>query len=110
MANKIRFYTDEHVAKAVIKGLRERGADVLTVVEAGLLGASDEEHLRMAWAEGRVIFTHDDDFMRLAAAGLQHAGIVYAHQNIPIGELIYGLMLIYQVLDADEMQGSVEYL
>jgi hypothetical protein len=27
MGQKIKFYTDEHVAKAVVKGLRERGVD-----------------------------------------------------------------------------------
>ncbi|MEW6419266.1 MAG: DUF5615 family PIN-like protein [Nitrospirota bacterium] len=42
---KIKFYTDEHVAKAVIKGLRQRGVDVLTVSEAGMRGASDKEHI-----------------------------------------------------------------
>ena len=46
MAEKIRFYTDEHVAKAVVRGLRERGVDVLTVLQAEMLGASDEEHLK----------------------------------------------------------------
>lgn len=40
MAPKTKFYTDEHVAKAVVKGLRQRGVDVLTVLEAGMLGAS----------------------------------------------------------------------
>ena len=32
---KIKFYTDEHVSKAVVMGLRRRGVDVLTVPEAG---------------------------------------------------------------------------
>ncbi len=41
----IKFYTDEHVAKVVANGRRQRGVDVLTVAEAGLLGASDEEHI-----------------------------------------------------------------
>lgn len=43
-----------------------------------MLGASDEEHLAFALAEGRVIFTLDADFLRLAAAGHEHAGIAYA--------------------------------
>ncbi len=43
----IRFYTDEHVARAVVRSLRQRGVDVLTVPEADLLGASDEEHLML---------------------------------------------------------------
>lgn len=35
MRQPIKFYVDEHVATAVVKGLRQRGADVLTVLEAG---------------------------------------------------------------------------
>jgi len=110
MGQRIRFYTDEHVSKAVVKGLRERGVDVLTVLEAGLLGASDEEHLGRARAEGRVLFTQDDDFLRLHAAAADHAGIVYAPQPTSVGDIIFGLMLVYQTLDADDMLGQLEYL
>jgi hypothetical protein len=108
MGQSIKFYTDEHVAKAVTHGLRQRGADVLTVPEAGLLGASDEEHL--AQAEGRVLFTQDDDFLRLHATGVEHAGIAYAPQGTAIGAIIRSLMLLYQVLEAEDMNGHVEYL
>src|SRR5260370_24209825 len=103
MANPIKFYTDEHVGRAVIKGLRQRAADVLTVPEAGLLGATDEAHLARAHAEGRVLFTQDDDFLRLHATSVKHSGIVYAPQGTSIGDIIRGLMLIHQVLDAEKM-------
>ena len=53
MSQSIKFYTDEHVARAVVRGLRHRGVDVLTVP----LGASDEEQLAQARNEARVIFT-----------------------------------------------------
>ena len=78
MGPRIKFYVDEHVSRAVVRGLRQRGADVLRVPEAGLMEAPDEEHLARARAEGRVIFTQDEDFLRLHAAGTDHAGIVYA--------------------------------
>ena len=110
MSRKIRFYTDEHVSKAVVKGLRQRGVDVLTVSEADMLGASNWEHMARARMEGRAIFTQDIDFLRLHAADIDHSGIVYAPQQTPIVQIIYGLMLIYQVLDAEEMKGQVEYL
>lgn len=110
MGRKIKFYADEQVSKAVVQGLRQRGVDVLTAREANMLGASDEEHLKLARAEGRVIFTQDDDFLRLRAVSADHAGIVYAPQQRSIGRIIRGLMLIYQVLDAGDMQGQVEYL
>ena len=110
MENPVRFYTDEHVARAVVNGLRERGVDVITTPEAGLLGASDEKHLEYALTEGRVLFTQDEDFLKLHAAGFEHAGIAYTPQGATIGDTIRGLMLIHQVLDADEMNGHLEYL
>ena len=108
--SKVRYYTDENVSGAVIRGLRQRGVDVLTTPEANKLTATDDEHLSFALAEGRVIFTQDTDFLRLASSGAAHAGIVYAHQQTAIGDVIRGLMLIYQVLEAEEMVGNVEFL
>ena len=110
MEKPVKFYTDEHVARAVANGLRERGVDVVTTSEAGLLGASDEKHLEYASAEWRVVFTQDEDFLKLHASGVKHAGIPYTPQGAAIGDIIRGLMLIHQVLGADEMMGHVEYL
>ena len=110
MAEKIRFYVDEHIARAVVLGLRQRGIDVLTVPEANLLGATDEEQLAFARRESRVIFTRDADFLRLHASGLPHAGIVCTGRHVSIGDMIRGLALIHEVLDIDDMQGCVEYL
>ncbi|MGB4070031.1 MAG: DUF5615 family PIN-like protein [Nitrospira sp.] len=110
MPGKIRFYLDEHVPRAVVQGLRERGVDIKTVTEAGLLSAPDAVHMQQARAERRVIFTQDSDFLRLHATGHPHCGIVYTPQGTSIGDAIHGLMLLYQVLDADEMEGHVEFL
>ena len=57
----------------------------------------------------RLIFTQDSDFLRLASTA-DHAGIVYATQERTIGEIIKGLMLIFEVLELEEMTGRVEYL
>ena len=48
MNKPIRYLVDEHVAKAVATGLRKRGIDVVTLVDAGLLGAEDEDLLPFA--------------------------------------------------------------
>jgi len=60
--------------------------------------------------KGRVVFTQDEDFLRLHAAGADYAGIAYTHQGASIGEIIRGLMLIHQVLDAPDMNRKLEYL
>ena len=75
-----------------------------------MLGASDEEHLAFARREGRTVFTQDDDFLRLHAAGIEHAGIVYTRQQTSIGEIIYGLMLVVELLEPADMSGHLEYL
>ena len=57
-----------------------------------------------------MLFAHDEDFLRLASAGVSHAGIVDAHQRASVGEMIRGWMLIYQALDSEDMTGQIEYL
>lgn len=110
MEARVKFYTDEHIALAVVRGLRQRGVDVLTAQEVQLLGAPDVEQLELAGSNGRVLLTQDDDFLRLHAAGYSHAGIVYSPQGTTVGELIRGLMLIHDILTAEEMVQHVEFV
>jgi hypothetical protein len=110
MSERIKFYMDEHVARAVTSGLRRRDVDVLTTQEAGMMSATDADHLSLAFRSGRVIFTQDDDFLRLHAKGYEHAGIVYASQHTRIGDIVRGLMLIYQLFDGEDMVNHVEFL
>ena len=106
----VRFYTDEHVSYVVVRALRQRGVDVLAVAEAGMLGETDEAHLRRAHEEGRVLFSQDQDFLALHARGLPHAGIAYAPRQAPFRRVLDGLLLIHAVLDAEDMVGRLEFL
>jgi len=110
LAERIRFYLDEHVPAAVTEGLRRRGVDVLTVQEVGMRSVSDDNHLALALSQGRVIFTQDADFLRMHTAGAHHAGMVYAHQHTAVGEMIRGLMLIVEVLESADMIDHIEYV
>ena len=110
MSERIKFYLDEQVNLAVATGLRRRDVDVLTTQEAGMLGASDEDHLALATGQNRVMFTQDDDFLRLHAQGIEHTGIVYVRQRTSIGYIVRGLILIYQLLTPDEMKNRLEFL
>ena len=110
MTESIRYYLDEHVAHAVANGLAQRGVDVITAAGAGMLQATDLEHLHFARTENRTVFSQDADFLRLHAEGHEHAGIVYAPQQTPIGEIVAGLMLVYEIMSLDEMRNHVEFL
>jgi predicted nuclease of predicted toxin-antitoxin system len=100
---------DENCAKAIAGGLRRRGIDVTTTPEVSLMGAIDEEQATYCLAEHRVLFTQDRDFLRLDAAGVQHAGIAYcAKDTKSIGELIQHLVLIWEIYEPEEMAARVE--
>lgn len=96
---------------AVAHALQSRAIDVLTAFEARLLGAPDIQVLDGALASGRVLVTHDSDFLRLHSQQHRHTGIAYCQQGArTIGEIVAGLVLIHEVLGQDEMIGRVEFL
>lgn len=107
----IQFHLDEHLPAALASGLRRRGVDVTTTMEAGLRGASDREHIAFGLEQRRVIVTKDDDFLLLASEGARHAGIVFITQRTAsFGDLMSGLLLIFELLDTADMIGHIEFL
>jgi predicted nuclease of predicted toxin-antitoxin system len=75
------------------------------------MAATDEAQVEFAQRQGRVIFTQDADFLRLHRAGVSHSSITYCVQgNRSVGEIIRGLVLIWELLELEEMVGEVEFL
>lgn len=111
MPRTIRFHLDEHCAAAIAAGLRRRGVEVSTTADAGLCGAEDDDQLAYVVAQQRMIFTEDDDFLRIHAAGTPHPGIAYCKpQTRSIGQIIRGLLLIWDMYEPAEVANRVEYL
>jgi predicted nuclease of predicted toxin-antitoxin system len=111
MPRTIRFHLGENCHRAIGEGLRRRGVDVTTTPEVGLLRATDGEQLAYCLKQARVLFTQDHDFLRLHAEGTPHAGIAYSRKDTQtIGTIIQSLVLIWEVLEPEEIEGRVEYL
>lgn len=111
MSQLIRFHLDENANNAIAEGLKRRSVDVTISLEAKLISASDQEQLAFAHAQGRVIFTQDRDFLDLHYSGVKHSGIIYAVKgSFTIGEILRGLILIWEVLTPADMAGNLEYL
>jgi predicted nuclease of predicted toxin-antitoxin system len=107
----ICFHLDEHISAGIAAGLRRRNIDVTTAAEAGLTCVTDSTHLEFAASSGRVVVTQDDDFLRLHAQGVSHAGIAYCQQqSMSVGEMLRRLILIHDLLSPGEMAGRVEFL
>lgn len=83
---EIRIYTDESVDVAIAQGLHRRGIEAFSARDRDKLGLTDEEQLNFANLEKAVIFTHDTDFLRIAAQwieeGRPHCGMIYCHQTL----------------------------
>ena len=102
---------DEHVPYAVINGLVARGIDAIPVQRVGMRSADDPPILDEAHRQGRVLYTRDDDFLAINAAGVQHAGILYHKaEKYRIGQAIEMVQLACETLSPEEMRNRVEFL
>ncbi len=113
----LRLYIDENShSHALIGALRRAGFDCLTVNEAKLRGATDEEQLLFATRENRTIHTCDiKDFRPLdetwRTAGRHHAGIILlTDQRTPIGVQLRCLNRLVDELRGESMTDRLEFL
>lgn len=111
MTLRLRFYLDENVPVEVARQLRGRGIDAMTAGDMGLLGAPDERHFAAAADAGCVLCTYDADFLRIAASGIEHAGIVFGQQvRHYVGDWVNALTLLHAVYSVEEMRNRIEFL
>ncbi len=115
--SEIRLYVDEDASETkVILGLRARGIDLVTTVEAGRLGVSDQEQLEFAIHGRRVLYTFNaKDFARLhrefLANGRSHSGIfVIPEQRYSVGEKIRRIATFLHAGTAESMTDQIAFL
>ena len=111
----VALYMDHHVPRAITAGLRLRGVDVLTALEDGASELDDSDLLDRAQAQGRGVFTHDDDLLAEAArrqgTGVPFSGLIYAHSlRISIGACVRDLELVAEAATPDQMHNQVLFL
>ena len=113
----VSLYLDEDVTNQLAPLLQQRGFDVVSVVDLGRAGLTDEEQLRYAAEQKRVIFTYNiADFVQLARtwqlAGHSHAGILVSEQfsRRQLGELLRRLLNFLDRVTPEEMENTVRHL
>ena len=114
---QIRLYVDEDaMARALVSGLRARGVDGTTVLDAGMSEQDDMTQLEYASRHGRVLYTFNvGHFYHLhaqcIAQGKHHAGIVVVfRQRNPVGEQIRRLLQRISLKSAEEMRHNLHFL
>lgn len=111
----VALYLDQHVPKAIRRGLRARNVDVVSAFEDGTSAWDDESLLDRVLQVGRVLFTQDEDFLVIASqrqtAAIPFAGILFARQrDISIQQAIRDLELIAKVCEPSDFANRVEFL
>ncbi len=105
---------DHHVHAGITRELRTRGVDVVTPYEDNHHEVDDATLLDRAHALGRLLFSQDEDLLREAAArqqaGIPFAGVIYARQSDPIGQIITDLEIIVQAGRGEDALNDVIYL
>ena len=119
----MKLLLDEHYSSAVARELRNRGYDAVAVVaRSDLRGLQDEDLLRWAQGEGRVLVTENvGDFMVLHRAFLAraevHGGLLFTSSHAfprrtsAIGGLVTALAAFLDERGPDAaLEGDVAWL
>ena len=82
----MRLLLDEHINPEVARQMRKRGYDVVSVEEAQMREASDEQLLSFAAIQRQALVTYNiRDFQHLLSewhrAGRHHAGIIFVNEK-----------------------------
>lgn len=109
--SQIRFYLDENIQVAVEEQLRRLDIDVVSAHSLGYLQDDDINHLRRAISMGRVLCTHDADFLVLAGEFPDHSGIIWAaHERSSIGGWVRELVRLHGNRSAKDLKSQVKYI
>lgn len=113
----LRLASDEHIAFAILRGLRQRhpDLDIVHVLEAGMQGAADPDVLAWSAAEGRILITCDRNTMIGFAYdrvrdGLPMTGLMARPSALPLGRAIDDILLLALATEPAEWLDRVEYL
>ena len=111
MAKQIRFHLDENVNPQIAKALEKMGIEVSISSMSALRTSADEDQWDFVKREGRVLITHDSDFLRLASNDGDHPGIIFCKQkDHSLGKIILECSSIHANVLPQEMRGRVEYI
>jgi hypothetical protein len=88
---------------------------MIRVQDTEMFGAADPDVLEWAAQQGRLLLTHDVETMTEYAAeriraGLPMSGVIFVHNDLPIGKVIEDILTILGASDASEWESKMRFL
>jgi hypothetical protein len=105
---KVRYQADNDLRKAIVRGAvrREPRIDFRSAQSARLNGLPDPTVLALAADEGRILVSHDFQTMpryfQQFATGRRCPGVLLVRQDLPVGEAVESLLLIWEASEPHE--------
>ena len=105
---KVLYQADNDLRRAIVRGAvrREPQMNFRSAQSARLDGIPDPEVLAFAADQGRILVSHDFQTMpkhfRQFTQGRRSPGVLLVGQDLPVGEAIKTLLLIWEASEADE--------
>lgn len=112
--NIFKFYLNEDVNVGLAEALKRRGFDALTVRDAKYFGLTDEEQLKFASKQKRIIITcNRKHYIQLHKEFRRrkffHCGIIISEQ-LPVGEFLRRVLNLCSSVSTEDMRNRLEYL
>jgi hypothetical protein len=110
---KVRYQADNDLRRAIVRGAvrREPLMNFRSAQAARLEGVPDPEVLALAADEGRILVSHDFQTMpmhfRQFTLFRRSPGVLLIRQDLPVGEAVETLVLIWEVSEPDEWANRV---
>ena len=110
---KVLYQADNDLQKAIVRGVvrLEAQVDFRSAQAARLDGVADEKVLGVAADEGRILVSHDFQTMpnhfRNFTRQRRSPGVLLISQDLPAGQAIETLVLIWEASEADEWVNRV---
>jgi hypothetical protein len=77
MAQKIKYYFDEHMPRPVAQALEQRGITFIMAIDSNMIEKDDDtEHLPFATENQAILFTRYKPFAGRTAKCADHAGMI----------------------------------
>ena len=105
---KVRYQADNDLRKAIVRGAvrREPRVSFRSAQAAQLDGVPDPEVLALAAGDGRILVSHDFETLprhfRRFTQSRHSPGVMLVRQDLPIGEAINTLLLIWKASEAEQ--------
>jgi len=108
------FYADANLHRAIVDGLKRRGVDVTTAQEERTDALSDPDLLQRATEQGRILITHDRDFLFIGAEwqtqGRAFSGVVFVPTPFSIAQCIEDIELLAKAELPEALANQIHYL